>query len=48
MRNPTTVGSLAQAFVENTMALKRANNKLITICQALGRCDVTTGPGVTK
>ena len=34
----STVGSLAEAHVANTFALRRANNKLIVICVAVGRC----------
>lgn len=33
-----TVGELAEAYVENTSALRRANNKLSTICVAAARC----------
>lgn len=34
----TTVGELADAHVANTFALRRANNKLTTICVAAERC----------
>lgn len=34
----TTVGELADAHVANTFALRRANNKLTTICVAVERC----------
>lgn len=34
----STVGQLAEAHVENTFALRRANNKLTTICIAVERC----------
>lgn len=34
-----TVGQLAEAHVENTFALRRANNKLTTICIAVERCE---------
>jgi hypothetical protein len=33
-----TVGQLAEAHVSNTFALRRANNKLTTICMAVQRC----------
>lgn len=33
-----TVGQLAEAHVANTFALRRANNKLTTICIAVHRC----------
>lgn len=35
----TTVGELSVAYVENTFALRRANNKLSTICIAAKRCE---------
>jgi hypothetical protein len=35
----STVGQLAEAHVENTFALRRANNKLTTICIAVERCE---------
>lgn len=34
----STVGQLADAHVVNTTALRRANNKLKTICLAAERC----------
>jgi len=33
-----TVGFLAQAYANNTYALRRTNNKLHTICIAMKRC----------
>lgn len=36
--SPLTVGQLAEAYVANTFALRRANNKLSTICLAVERC----------
>lgn len=35
----STVGQLAEAHVENTFALRRANNKLLTLCIAAQRCE---------
>lgn len=34
-----TVGQLAVAYLDNTIALRRANNKLNTICIAADRCE---------
>lgn len=34
-----TVGQLADAFVINTASLRRANNKLVTLCVAANRCE---------
>lgn len=36
-----TVGELAEAYVTNTTSLKKANNKLHTICVAAARCKDT-------
>lgn len=37
--SPRTVGQLSEAFVENTLALRRANNKIHTVCLAALRCE---------
>jgi hypothetical protein len=34
-----TTGHLAEGFVTNTTSLRRANNKLRTICVAAKRCE---------
>jgi hypothetical protein len=33
-----TVGELSEAYIANTYALRKANNKLTTICLAARRC----------
>lgn len=37
--SPQTVGQLSEAFVMNTLALRRANNKIHTVCVAAARCE---------
>lgn len=37
--SPKTIGQLSEAFVVNTLALRRANNKVHTICIATQRCE---------
>ena len=37
--SPRTVGQLSEAFVMNTLALRRANNKIHTVCVAAMRCE---------
>lgn len=38
----TTVGELADSYVRNLTALRRANNKLGTLCVLAGQCKETT------
>lgn len=34
-----TIGDLGQGYLVNTTALRRANNKIRTLCIASGRCE---------
>lgn len=34
-----TLGDLTNGYLENTIALRKANNQILLLCQAAGRCE---------